>query len=280
MFQVVNLGEPSARQWVPVQTSAGAVTLYEGQIVQMGTDGVTALGAASGANNTSSKTTYPGYGIPYGVVIGTSRRNELYDTTYQTQKITSLITSNANLYPAGPEMAGIEGGWGSDQQAYVYVERIFPWTILKGPLYFTSLGTAPTVATVLNQTTGGATGMGFTTAASCGVTGVASQTTIYFRTGANQGLMRVGSDTSTTVKTVTSPFPYAIVAGDTLVTPNIRPAGTTRVQFDSLSLGIIADAAATSDYFSLEAVRLNLIEAGKEYLTFRFGVFNFMPALA
>jgi hypothetical protein len=272
-FQIVNTGEPAQRQWVPVQTSGGAVTLYENQLVQMGTDGVTALGAASGVWNATNKTTYPAYGIPYGIVIGTSRRYELYDSTYNTQKITSMITSNVNF---NVEMREV-GPYGIDQQAYVYVERIFPWTVLRGPVYFSTLGTAPTVSTVLTLATGGATGVGFTTAASIGFTGVASQTTLCFRSGANLGLYRIGSDTSTTVKTVPSPFPYAIAIGDTLVAANLRFAGTARVQFDSLSLGVLADAAATSDYFGIEVSRLDLSTAGKEYVDFRFMNIMFDP---
>ena len=276
-MEIINVGEPAQRQWVPVAANSSN-TLYEGQVVTMGTDGVIGIGQASGAWNTTSKTTYPALEIPYGIVIGTSNRWEQYDTTVNTQKITSLTTSNANFYPAGREMAGIEGGWGQDRQAYVYVERIFPWTVLKAPIYFTSLGTAPTVATVASGAS--STGMGYTTAATIGFTSIASLTTAFCRSGANKGMYRVTSDTSTTVKTVTSPFPFAIAVGDTFVHVNLKSFGTTRIQLDANAMFILGDAAVSSDYYQADVFRLSLAAPGKEYLSFRFGAFNFMPALA
>ena len=276
-MEIMNLGEPAQRQWVPVAANA-ANTLYEGQVVTMGTDGVIGLAQAAGAWNTTNKTTYPGLAIPYGIVIGTSNRWEQFSTTVNSQYVTSLITSNANMYPAGREMAGIGGGWGQDRQAYVYVERIFPFTVLKAPIYFTSLGTAPTVATVASGAS--ATGMGYTTSASIGFTSIASLTTALCRSGANRGLYRVTSDTSTTVKTVTSPFPFAIAVGDTFVHVNIKSLGTTPIQLDANAMFVLGDTAASTNYFAADVYKLALETPGKEYLAFRFNEYNFMPALA
>lgn len=269
--------DPGQRVWVPVAANA-ANTVYEGSIVTLGTDGVVALGQAAGAYDTTGKDGTPSTaGIPFGLVLGTSRRWESYNSTQKRDQITSIITTNANFYPTGAEMAGLEGGWGMDKQAYVYVERIFPHTILRAPIYFTSLGTAPTV----NATTvGSATGVGYTTA-TFGFTSVQYNTSSYCRTGANRGIYRVTTNGAhATVFTFTSPWPAAVAVGDTFTHVNIRTHGTSRIQLDSTSSFVLGDAALTGDYFEADVVRLDLSEAGREYVNFRFGAFAFMPALA
>ena len=262
--------------WVPVATNA-ANTVYEGSIVTMGTDGVLTLGAASGAWNTTHKTTYPGLGIPLGIVLGTSRRYELFDSTQNQQKIISLITSNANFYPAGPEMAGIGGVWGMDSQAYVYVHLLFPDTIVTCPIYFSSLGTAPTVATVASGAS--ATGMGYTTGASIGFTPIASLSTSFCRSGLNRGFYRVMNGTDPEIEVVTSPFPRAIAVGDTFVHVNLKSFGTSRAQLDATASFVDGAAAVSNDYYGIDVVALDLNKPGGEFVDFRFNPYNFLPAL-
>jgi len=276
-MQILNQGEPAQRCWVPVCTSSG-ITIYEGSLVTMSTDGVIPYTYGSGAWNTTGKTTWPATAIPWGLVIGTSNRCEQYSSTYNAQYITSVITSNANFTR---EMVGIEGGWGMDQQAYVYVERIFPWTVLRSNIYFTTVGTAPTVATVSSLTTNGSTGMGYTTAATIGFTSIADLTTAYCRSGLNRGIYRVTEAGSTTALTFTSPFPYAVTIGDTFVHANIKSFGTCCLVPDAQGMWVDGATAGTSGTTGVAAdiVRLNLEEAGREYVDFRFNLYNFLPLL-
>jgi hypothetical protein len=265
MAQVID-GSPH-EVWVPV-TAVGATTIYMGQIVQTGTDGVITLGAASGIMDKSTKADYAGTlagaKVPFGIVTGLS--NPKYDSTYKRNKITSVITSNANYVETGTPCA--EGSLGSraEKQAMVKVALITPSTIIRAPIYLTSFGTAPTASTV---TTAGSTGMGYTVGATIGFTSVASMTTAYCRSGNNKGIYRVTSDTSTTVKTTASPFPFAVAVGDVMVHVNFKPFGFTGLQLDSLGLFALADTTA-ANCFPVNVVSLNLKEAGKEYVDFMF----------
>jgi len=260
--------------WAPVATNA-ANTLCEGSIVTDGTTGVIALGAAAGVGDTTGKNaTLTTAGVPLGVVVGTSRQEPLYNSTARRQSIASIITSNANMTV---DMMGIEGEWGNDKQAYVQIAKITPETLLRVPIYDGAVGTAPTASTV----TGGAsaTGMGFNTAA-LDFTTIASVTTAYCTKGLNMGLYRTLSSASTTTHTVTSPFPYATAVGDKFLISSVKMFGTSLVQFDATSSYIENDAALSADYYWIDVTRLYLGESGKEYVEFRFNLFQFMPALA
>jgi hypothetical protein len=202
--------------------------------------------------------------VPLGVVTAVSAESPTYDSTYKTNKITSLITTNAN-YVANN--AGVEGLFRKgDKQAYVKVALITPETVIRCPIYLTSFGTAPSVVTV---STAGTTGMGYTVSSTVGFTSVASMTTAYCRSGANKGVYRVTSDTSTTVKTTASPFPYGVAVGDTFVHVNFKPFGFTGLGLDALSLFVLADTAAANCY-PCNVVGLNLEKAGAEYVDFMF----------
>src|SRR5574343_10812 len=272
IIQVVD-GSPH-EVWVPV-TSVGATTMYVGQLVQTGTDGVITMANASGVLDKSTKVNYAGTlvgtKIPFGVVTAVSAANPTYNSTYKRNSVTSVITSNANYTV---DMAGVEGGWSKgDKQAYVKVALITPQTILRAPIYLTSFGTAPTVATVASGAS--STGMGYTTAATIGFTSVAHKTTAYCRSGANKGIYRVTSDTSTTVKTCTSPFPYAIAVGDTFVHVNLKSFGHTTIALDSLGLFVLAEGDASNNY-GVNVINLDLSEAGNEYVDFQFGAYQFV----
>lgn len=257
--------------WVPVDATAGAVTVYEGSIVTATTTGVAALGAAAGIGDVTGKNTFATYGVPLGVVVGTSRQTELYNSTAKRNSITSIITSNANFTV---DMMGIEGEWGIDKQAYVQIAVITPETMIRMPIFDGSVGTAPTASTV----TGGAsaTGMGFNTAA-IDFTTIAGQSTAYCTKGLNMGIYRSLSSAHTTTHTVSSPFPYATAVGDKYLISNVRAFGTSLIQFDATASYVENDAAVSADYYFVNVTRLFLGESGKEYVEFRFNPYQFLP---
>jgi len=248
--------------WAPVATNA-ANTVYEGCIVTATSTGVNVLGAAAGIGDVT--------GVPCGVVVGTSRQVELYNSTAKRNSITSIITSNANMTV---DMMGIEGEWGNDKQAYVQIAKITPETLIRMPIYDGAVGTAPTASTVTAGAS--ATGMGFNTAA-IDFTTIAGQTTAYCTKGLNMGIYRALSSASTTTHTVDSPFPYATAVGDKFLISNIRAFGTSLIQFDATASYVENDAALSADYYFVDIARLFLGESGKEYVEFRFNVYQFLP---
>lgn len=260
--------------WVPVAANT-TNTVVVGSIVTCGTDGVLAMGAASGAFDTTGKNgALDSCSIPLGIVVGTSRQNELYNTTYKRNSIVSAITSNANFTV---DMAGIEGGWGQDKQAYVQVALIGPETIIRIPIYDSSLGTAPTVKAATSVT---ANGMGYVTA-TFGFTSVQYNTSSYCRSGSNMGIYRVTTNAANaTTFTFSSPWPADLVAGDTFVHVNCRTFGLSRIQLDDTSSWVDSDAALTADYYGAIVTKLNLATAGEEYVDCMLNAFTFLPALA
>ncbi len=249
--------------------SGGAATVYEGSIITAGaggtpaTQGVIAIGAASGAADTTHKY------IPKGVVLSGNDFTPTYDSTYHGQKIVSVGTQATLL---ARDWRFVEGKFPKGEPAtMVKYADVLPSTVIRGSIYNSTFGTAPTVVTV---TTGSTTGLGMTTTAAC-FTPVAYNSTYYCRTGANKGLMRMGYHTSTTVCTFYNPFPYDIAIGDTFVAVNVGFDGTKRVQFDSTGSFIDTSAALTIDYYLVDIVNINLEEAGNEYIDFRFNADHF-----
>lgn len=238
-------------------------TLYVGQIIEcQANEGSAPVGAASGNADTSGKI------IPYGVVLGTNLYNSQYDTTQQADKIT-----DATPHDSTTEFVLHEGVWvRGDRVAMVEIALITPETILEGPIYNAALGTAPTLGTV---TTGDASGVTCTVNA-MDVAGVANLATMYFRSGANQGAYRVTDDTSTTALEWDKPTTYDVAIGDTLVRINgLRPNGPSYAQFDTEAMYIDCAAALTSDYYVIDVIRLDLSEATKERVHFKFNVDHF-----
>uniref|UniRef100_A0A6M3KTX0 Uncharacterized protein n=1 Tax=viral metagenome TaxID=1070528 RepID=A0A6M3KTX0_9ZZZZ len=226
-------------------------------------EGVSPIGAARGAADTTNKT------IPYGVVIGNNNvsGNIQSSSTYKTEYITQVATSG--VWGSTTQYEGVEGPWvKGDKQAMVKVALIGPETILRGNIYNAAVGTAPTL---LTATTGcGGDGIGMTTNA-LGIANVANFGTVYMRTGANAGIYRTTTSTSQTAHTWLMGMPGTIEIGDTaIITPGLRTHGHCRMQLDAEALYINVGAALTS-YYSIVVVRLDLSEAGKEYVEFRFG---------
>lgn len=267
------IAESTARTiWLPVD---GTSTVYVGQIVYMGLatpagTGVITLGAASGASNTSNKFT------PLGIIVGTNNRTPLFNSTYMTEYITGVnsVAAQAARLPEGFGMA--EGMWSkSDPQPLVQVALIDQTTYIKGPIRNAALATAPTTQTV----TTGAAGTGFT-ANAAEFTPVAYNATALCLTGANAGLYRISSDTSATVRTFAKYYPYTISVGDTFKNANIA-LGTCRMQFDSTAQWIENSAALTSNYFTVEVIKISLGAAAEDcWAIFKFGGDNFTAARA
>lgn len=249
--------------WAPIVDSD---TCYVGQLVDcQGAEGVAPLGAAAGAADTTAQV------VPFGVVVGTNNKTPSFDSTYKADKIVE-----ATPHGTTTEFTGVEGPLrvGGHTEAMVKIALITPETIIRGKIFNAAYGTAPTVGTV---TTGSTTGKAATgTSALCDVAGVAVLGTVYFRSGANQGIYRITDDTSTTALTWDKATPYDVAVNDTLVRINgLRPVGTSYMQTDSESTYIDCSAALTADYWVIEVVRLDLSTAGSEYVDFRFGMDHF-----
>jgi hypothetical protein len=256
---------------VDYQGGTGARTLYVGELVRAGKatkaeQGVLALGAATGASDTTGKN------IPFGVVIGHNNRTPVYSSTYNTEYTASVQTAAAQV---ARDYIGAEGTWSKgDPQAMVQIAILDHQTVIKGKIFNSSWGTAPTEAVVTAWTAGGA---GFT----CGTTGfdftpVAYNATIQCRSGANLGIQRVPYDTNagTGARTFYIYWPYDNAVGTKFVGVNIA-RGTCRAQFDSLSLFIDNSAALTTNYYLIDVFDISLSTAAEEYGVFRFNADQF-----
>lgn len=271
-FEIV-WGSP-ATIWCPVDNvdRSSWERLYVGQLVYALSDGVANLGQATGIADTTG-----GKKVPYGVVVGTNLRTPSFDTTYKGE---TILASD----PHGSTVEFVlHGGSGKmpvgDTAAYVNVAVIAPSTVLKGRFFNAAYGTAITVGTV---TTGSTSGAGFTCSAalSDASTPVADLGTVYCRSGVNQGIYRVTTDTSATVKTVGMYFPYDIAIGDTFVNVQARPWGQSYVQTDTEATYFNAAANPATDYWIIDVIALDLSTAGQEHVIFRFNGDHFAKARA
>lgn len=259
-FEVVQ-GSP-VELWVQV---VDGDQLYAGQIVEcQGNEGCAPIGAAGGAADTTGKV------VPYGVVLGFNLYNEAFDSTLKANTGTDATPHDSTtefVMGEGPNPRG-------DRALLANIALITPETILKGPIFNGGVGTAPTVGVV---TTGNASGVAATgTGGLADVAGVATLATIYFRSGANAGVYRVTDDTSTSAVTWDKPTVNDVIAGDTCVRINgLRPNGPSYAQFDTESTYIDCAAALTADYYVIDVIKLDLSEAGKEHVIFKFNADHF-----
>lgn len=252
-FEVVHCDTSDQRLWSPVINTD---TLYVGQLLVAGNEGVAPLAGATGAGDTTGKQ------VPWGVVIGTNKKTPTFNATYNADSITYVAASSAG----SEDYVGVEGPWKkNDRTAQVEYLPLTATTVLRAPLYTDTLGTAPTVGTLSGTpTTVSATSSAVEEA------GVASLSTLYVRSGGVAGSYRVTDDTSATALTWDGELNAAPVAGDTVVRINLRPQGTCRMQVGTESLFIDTGATVTTNYFLIDVVRLDLSEAGREYVEFRF----------
>jgi len=265
MFSVIH-GSPQC-VWAPVKPGA---TIYVGGLVAYDSSaksdqGIIQMPVAAGISNITN------LDIPFGVCIGTNNKTPVFSTTYQTEYITAVAAGA--VHGATTEFVGVEGYWSKgDIRAMVKVAVIDPCTVLRGNIYNAAVGTAPTL---LTATVASTDGLGTTTNATQ-VTPVADLATVYCRTGGNAGAYRILDTTSTTVHTWTQAMNNDIAIGDTFViVPNL-PMGTSFLQIGATA-GMWVEASATpaTNYFIVNVLGLNLREAGKEFIDFRFDGDNF-----
>jgi len=258
--------------WVPVKTST---TVYNGSLVGWDTsaaadEGVLPLPAAAGVGNATN------YDVPFGVVIGNNEKNPIYSTTYLAEGTTQGGTADPHGGPAR-EYVGLEGPWSKNEgTSFVKIAVITPSTILRAPIRLGAIGTN---ITELTATSGSASGVTATTNA-CGFTPVASMCTIYCRKGANAGVYRITSDTSTTVAAWDVAMPADTAAGDVFVRVPIK-IGHSYMQLGDSAVCSFIDGSATpaSNYWQVMVTRLDLREKGKEFAEFYFIGTSFMPQL-
>lgn len=252
-FEVVHCDTSDQKLWAPVINTD---ILYVGQLLISANEGVSPLGAAVGAADTTGKQ------VPWGVTVGTNAKTPVFDTTYNSDRITYKAADTAG----SEDYVGVEGPWKkNDRQAMVEYLPLTATTVLKAPLYTDALGTSPTVTTFASGlSTLGGTGSAVEEA------GVAALSTLFIRSGVVAGSYRVTDDTSTTVMTWDNELNASPVAGDTAVRINLRPLGTCRMQIGTEALFIDTGATVTTNYFLIDVVRLDLSEAGREYVEFRF----------
>lgn len=253
--------------WAPVEPGS---TIYTGAIVTQDQsapgNGIITMPVAAGAANVTN------LDVPWGVCVGNNNSAGNVVSASSHEYITA--GAEATWHDNTTRYQGVEGPWAKgDGGEYIAYIPITPETVLRGPIYNAAIGTAPTQVAV---TTGSGTdGLDCTTAA-IDFTPVADYGTLYFRTGNNKGIYRIIETTSTTVHTFTPACPADIAVGDELVAANMRFFGPSRAYIDSLGLYIDVSAALTTNYLMIDVLRLDLSEAGNEYVEFRFSPVNFI----
>ena len=260
---------PIRNIWAPVNFANAAKTIYEGSIVAMTIavgqpdgEGLIALAAAAGHDDTTTKA------VPFGVVLAGNDASPAYDSTYKGQKI---VSCGAQALQVARDFRGAEGMYAKgDPQVLAKVSVIGPSTVLKGPIFLASYGTAPTVYTNTAASTDGLT----ITTSAVAHTPITYNTTWFCRSGANRGLYRVAYSTSTTSHTFYIAWPYDIAIGDTFVPVSLRQ-GTCLAQFDAQSTFIEQQPATGTNDYELDVLEINLEVAGAEYAIFKFNADQF-----
>lgn len=138
-------------------------------------------------------------------------------------------------------------------------------TLIKGPLYNGTYGTAITELVTTAANSAG------TTITHTGITGIDyadDYGVAYCRSGANRGHYRTMVTPGTAAQIVHVPFPYGIAIGDTFVSAGGVP-GITWLQTDG-DANFIDASATLSVGFDVWLHTQNLEESGKEFYVFAF----------
>lgn len=213
--------------------------------------------------------------VIYGVILAFNNKlANSFDST--SEYIAGVTTKAAQLARTWAFQEGmyIKG----DPQVLVLVERIYPHTILRAPICNASLGTAPTVV----KDTAGTDTTGYTSAGTtgaCDFAPVANLASIYCRTGANAGMIRKTSDTSTTTApAVTVGFPNNVALNDSFV----RVPVCKGLSYIYITSGLFLDCSQTpaTNYYEAIVTDLDLRDAGKEAVEFSFSPVHFSGAAA
>lgn len=264
-------GSPQAI-WVPVKVPS--ITIYEGGIVTHGItaldEGVIMLPVAAGSAIQDDTYKYR----PFGVVIGTNLKTPTWDSTYKCNTIISAAAADPHDGSA-VEYVGVEGPYSKgDPIPMVKVAIIAPDTVLRAPLYNAAYGVGPNL---LTATAGNTDGLQIVSNASQH-TPVANLATIYCRTGSNAGCYRIEDNANTLTHKWDNAMPKDTVIGDTFVSVPLRPYGHSTIQFNSVAtwVEVSTDAVANgTDVRIINVLRLDLREAGKEFVDFTFDIGEF-----
>jgi hypothetical protein len=219
-------------------------TCYVGQLLQWdavssGTGGMVVPIEAAAADPDASAVIA---GVCTGVVSSPT-----YNSTYQGDTATLDVGQAAQVAndPAGP--------------TEVEVTVLAPGCMIKAPICFTTIGTAPTLLTV---TTGSADGLTFVANALTQAT-IDDYSTVYCRTGANRGQYRHVTTGNTTTQTMTIAFTYDIAVGDTFVAVNMT-RGFTKWHPDSQFQAFAGNDDLAAAFYGY-CHQINLEEAGNEW---------------
>ena len=264
-FKVVE-GSPKVG-WFPASCYNGptAVKFYIGQLVCWFGGGVYPLIAAAAAPEVTT--------FPFGVVIGfNTQAPNFYDSTYKAEYATSVITK-AGLIAKYGQVVLTEGMMHKNElQLMLKVALIEPdCTVLEGPIYNGTAGTAVGVVTCNGVDTDGLTGMTHTAS---DATLVANNNMFYCRSGKNRGLYRMSYAASATTPTFYSPWPYSWVVSDTFAVTNIG-IGRQYAEFGAAGVGMfISNSDDLAEAYVLNVHSMNLEVAGAETAQFTFASYS------
>jgi len=232
------------------------ITMYTGQLVNFtkaGTDALNVGGHVSIAVPAAEANDdeFPIAGFVSGIVDGSRTYVASLSGTAQYGDRTTYTTTQATVKANGP----------SEVQVTLAIPGI---TLMKAPIYNAAWGTALTVQTNTVASSGGVT---ITDTNNLITDIIDDKATAYCRTGANRGIYRpVSTTTSTSVSTVAVPFPNAIAVGDTFVIASCV-LGHGSMNFPT-SADCIDGNHALAAFYSVYYHEINLEESGKEYAVF------------
>lgn len=272
MLKIISDG-PKQVIWCPL---SDGVTVYVGSLVCIDqsalNEGLVVRPIAAGASNTTNKD------LPFGVCVGTNRKNPLFSSTYLAEYITDPGVTGIRADTT--EYVGVEGPYGKgSHQAMVAVELIKPGTVLRAPIRNNAIGTA---ISELTSTAGNANGLTVTTGA-CDFTPVANLCSIYARSGQNAGQYRITDDTSTTVAAWDSQMlKTTATAGEKYVRVPYRTHGVSYAIIGDSTVASYLNASYTpaTNYDIIHVLRLDLSVAGSEFADFVFDGDAFCTARA
>ena len=266
-FKVVE-GSPKVG-WFPASGYNGptVITYYIGQLVSWLGGGVYPLVAAAAKPEVTT--------FPFGVIIGfnTDPSTAVYNSTYQAEQASNVITQ-ATLNAKAGKVAFTEGMMGkNEKQLMVKVALIKPdCTILQGPIYNGTNGTAPTAVTCTVADLDGLTGMVHSAA---DATLVANNNIYCCLTGKNRGLYRTSYGIATaTTPTFYSPWPYVWAVGDTFAAINFG-LGRQYVEFGAAGVGMFfSNGDDLAEAYVVNVHSMKLMTSGQEHATFTFSAFS------
>ena len=256
---IAKRGIAPTQQWMPVYRST---TIYNNSLVEMSNEGVIPMTVADNTDDSDDNT------YCMGIVIANNLAEPLYNSTYKEEYITAGAAADAHDGSA-IKYRGVSGPYANgdaSNRAMVLVEKIYPFTVLRAPLYNGAVGTAPSLLTATN-TDGNGTAI---TTNSTDHTPADLKSSIYCRTGANAGAYRITSGTDDAALTWDVAMKYDIAAGDTFVCVPLRPFGDSYIDFGTEPGCTYIDVGEdpVTEYFQIDVVRLDLRVAGEEFVEF------------